>query len=261
VESFIMAVLGGNTDAQMPAGLPPEMVSMFESVMEKIKKGGGYDAQMAPFHQYSSPRLTAKRLFASQTFHDLFRAEVFQDAEGFGIKDVTILFTDLKSSTQLYQQIGDLNAYALVLEHYGVLNTAILNQHGAIVKTIGDAIMANFNHPVEAVGAALEMLRGIRQLNQSSQHGGLILKIGIHKGAAISVTLNNRIDYFGSTVNIASRVQGSAGGDEIFLTEEIFSSPGVVELLQKHGCQIESILIELRGIEEQVKIYKVTGSN
>jgi len=259
--SFVNAIISGETDIEMPPGLPPEIVGMIEAITEKVKAGGGFDPQMAPFHQFSSPRLTARRLFASQTFHDLFRAEVFQDAEGFGIKDVTILFTDLKSSTQLYQQIGDLNAYALVREHYGVLNTAILNQHGAIVKTIGDAIMANFNHPQEAVGAALEMLSGIRQLNQSSRHGGLILKIGIHKGAAISVTLNNRIDYFGSTVNIASRVQGSAGGDEIFLTKEIYNSPGVVELLQKQGCQIESIQIQLRGVEEQVKIYKVTGSN
>jgi len=136
-----------------------------------------------------------------------------------------------------------------------------LNQHGAIVKTIGDAIMANFNQPVEAVRAALEMLGGLRQLNRSSQHGGLILKIGIHRGAAIAVTLNNRIDYFGQTVNIASRVQGSAGGDEIYLTEEIYSSSGVLDLLQEHGCKIESISLELKGIEGQVKIYKVTGSS
>lgn len=151
--------------------------------------------------------------------------------------------------------------YALVREHYGVLNTAILNQHGAIVKTIGDAIMANFTHPHQAVGAALEMLSGIRQLNQSSRHAGLILKIGIHNGAAISVTLNNRIDYFGTTVNIASRVQGSAGGDQIYLTEEVYNSAGVIELLQKQGCQIESTMLDLRGIQEQVKIYIVTGSN
>jgi class 3 adenylate cyclase len=98
-------------------------------------------------------------------------------------------------------------------------------------------------------------------LNRSSPHGGLVLKIGIHRGAAIAVTLNNRIDYFGQTVNIASRVQGSAGGDEIFLTEEIYSSPGVPDLLQEQGCRIESILIELKGIEGQVKIYKVTGSS
>jgi class 3 adenylate cyclase len=255
--AFFPIPLEGIQAMEVPAaGLSAEMASLIETF-----KDASVTIQTMPDHTFSSPRLTAKRLFASQTFHDLFRAEVFQEAEGFGIKDVTILFTDLKSSTQLYQQIGDLNAYALVREHYGILNTAILNQHGAIVKTIGDAIMANFNHPVEAVGAALEMQRGLRQLNQASHHGGLSLKIGIHRGAAIAVTLNNHIDYFGQTVNIASRVQGSAGGDEIYLTEEIYSSPGVLDLLQKHGCKIESILTELKGIEGQVKIYRVTGSN
>jgi class 3 adenylate cyclase len=254
--AFFPIPIDGLGNLEIPADLPvtAEMASIIETM-----KDASANMQMMPDHTFSSPRLTAKRLFASQTFHDLFRAEVFQDAEGFGIKDVTILFTDLKSSTQLYQQIGDLNAYALVREHYGVLNTAILNQHGAIVKTIGDAIMANFNQPVQAVGAGLEMLSGLRQLNQSSRHGGLILKIGIHRGAAIAVTLNNRIDYFGQTVNIASRVQGSAGGDEIYLTEEIYSSAGVPELLQARQRKIESILIPLKGIDEPVKIYKVTG--
>jgi class 3 adenylate cyclase len=135
-----------------------------------------------------------------------------------------------------------------------------MNQHGAIVKTIGDAIMANFTQPVEAVRAGLEMLGGLRQLNQASPYGGLVLKIGIHKGAAIAVTLNNRIDYFGQSVNIASRVQGSAGGDEIYLTEEIYASPGVQELLQEQGCRVEPLVIELRGVDEHVKICKVTAS-
>ena len=206
------------------------------------------------------PSLTAKRLFACQTFHDLFHDEVFRDSEGFGVKDVTILFTDLKSSTQLYQQIGDLNAFALVREHYGVLTKAICNQHGAVVKTIGDAIMATFSQPVDAVGAGLEMLKELRKLNQASRRGDLILKVGIHRGAAISVTLNDSIDYFGQTVNIASRVQGSAGGEEIFLTEGIYCSSGVQELLENQHCQTEPVQVQLKGIEEQVKIFKVTSA-
>ena len=206
------------------------------------------------------PSLTAKKLFACQTFHDLFHTEVFRESEGFGVKDVTILFTDLKSSTQLYQQIGDLNAFALVQEHYGVLNKAILHQHGAVVKTIGDAIMATFTQPVEALGAGLEMLKELRKLNRSSHRGDLILKIGIHRGAAISVNLNDSIDYFGQTVNIASRVQNSAGGEEIYLTEPIYSSSGVQELLQNQHCQTEPVQVQLRGIEEQVKIYKITSA-
>jgi len=206
------------------------------------------------------PSLTANRLFACQTFHDLFHAEVFQESEGFGVKDVTLLFTDLKSSTQLYQQIGDLNAFALVREHYGVLNKAILHQHGAVVKTIGDAIMATFTQPIEAVGAGLEMLEELRKLNQASHREDLILKIGIHRGAAISVTLNDRIDYFGQTVNIASRVQSSAGGEEIFLTEEIYCSAGVQDMLKNRHCHTEPIQVQLKGITEQVKIYKVINA-
>ncbi len=244
---------------------PGKIVLEFEQVSTSkaalIVWGASFDQVQETPDVGFVPSLTAKRLFTCQTFHDLFRSEVFHESEGFGVKDVTILFTDLKSSTQLYQQIGDLNAFALVREHYGVLNKAIVNQHGVVVKTIGDAIMATFNQPVEAVGAGIEMLKELRQLNKASQQENLILKIGIHRGAAISVTLNERIDYFGQTVNIASRVQSSAGGEEIYLTEEIYCSAGVQELLQEQHCEIESVRVQLRGIEEHLNIYKITNSD
>src|SRR4029079_8520234 len=192
-------------------------------------------ASVAPRIEFASPPLTAKRLFATQTFHDLFRSDTFAESQGFSVRDVTILFTDLKGSTQLYQREGDLNAYALVREHYGILSRAVTSQHGAIIKTIGDAIMATFNGPADAVAAGLEMLREVPKMNQSAGHGDLILKVGVHRGAAISVTLNDRVDYFGQTVNIASRVQGSADGGEMLLTEEIFKADGVAELLEGEG--------------------------
>ena len=235
-------------------GMPADL-----QLPEGVDLAGPLDAASTPDVGFSSPRLTARRLFACQTFHDLFRSEVFQESEGFGVKDVTILFTDLMGSTQLYQRIGDLNAYALVREHYGILSHAVSNQHGAVVKTIGDAIMATFNRPVEAVAAGLEMLRELPKMNQSSAHGDLVLKVGIHHGAAISVTLNDRVDYFGQTVNLASRVQGSAGGDELLLTEEMFTSDGVSELLQESGCRVGSVQIPLKGIDEPLTIYKVAG--
>jgi class 3 adenylate cyclase len=203
------------------------------------------------------PSLTAKLLFTNQTFHDLFKSEVFQESQGFGVKDVTFLFTDLKSSTQLYHEIGDLNAFAMVREHYGVLNRAVVNHHGIVVKTIGDAVMATFFKPVDAVAAGLQMLNEMHQLNMTSDRGGLILKIGIHRGAAISVTLNNRIDYFGQTVNIASKVQGSAGGEEIYVTENVHDSAGIADLLRAQECQGEPILVQLKGIQGEVKVYRI----
>jgi class 3 adenylate cyclase len=212
----------------------------------------------SPDVEFASPRLTVKRLFATQTFHDLFRAEVFRESEGFGVKDVTILFTDLKGSTQLYQREGDLNAYALVREHYGILSHAVTDQHGAVIKTIGDAIMATFDRPVDAVAAGLEMLRELPRMNTSSVHGDLVLKVGVHHGAAISVTLNDRVDYFGQTVNIASRVQSSADGDEMLLTQETFLADGVAALLERSECRVNSAPVALRGVDEPLLIYRVS---
>lgn len=239
-------VFGLNADLELPGG----------GVVP-----AGFEATVAPAIEFSSPPLTAKRLFATQTFHDLFRADTFGESQGFGVKDVTILFTDLKGSTQLYQREGDLNAYALVREHYGILSHAVASQHGAVIKTIGDAIMATFNRPSEAVAAGLEMLREVPRMNQSAAHGDLILKVGVHRGAAISVTLNDRVDYFGQTVNIASRVQGSADGGEMLLTEEIFNADGVAELLEGSGWRVVSARVPLRGIDEPATVHRVSAAS
>src|SRR5262249_8293297 len=95
------------------------------------------------------PFLTGKRVLTTQAFRDLFRSEVIKASEGIGIKDITLLFTDLKGSTALYDRIGDLNAFALVQRHFEHLQGVTARHHGAIIKTIGDAIMAAFLNPAD----------------------------------------------------------------------------------------------------------------
>ncbi len=62
-----------------------------------------------------------------------------------------MLFTDLKSSTQLYREIGDATAFGRVMNHFDVVKKLIAEEDGALVKTIGDAVMAVFRRP--GVGA------------------------------------------------------------------------------------------------------------
>ena len=156
----------------------------------------------------------------TQTFRDFFRSEVIRATEGIAVRDITVLFTDLKGSTALYERIGDLNAYVQVQRHFEQLIDVTVRHQGAVTKTIGDAVMAAFLTPTDALRAALEMREAVEQLNRDRPQRDFILKIGIHKGASIAVTLNERLDYFGQTVNIAARVQHLAGGDEICLTED-----------------------------------------
>src|SRR6201999_1684861 len=99
------------------------------------------------------PFLTAKQLLTHQTFRDIYRTDVLTIDQRFKITSLTFLFTDLKGSTELYERIGDLPAYDLVRSHFSVLHEIVGKESGAVVKTIGDAVMATFETPDHAIAA------------------------------------------------------------------------------------------------------------
>jgi class 3 adenylate cyclase len=206
-------------------------------------------------HLVFEPFLSGKRLISLQTFRELFSSEVVQGTEGIGVRDITILFTDLKGSTALYERIGDLKAFSLVHQHFDKLGRVIGENSGAFVKTIGDAVMASFLTPLDAMKAALEMNREINRFNRAFTSRDVILKVGIHRGPCIAVTLNDRLDYFGQTVNTAARVQRLAGAEEVYVTEEVLSFPGVKTLLR--GSRVFGGKVRLKGIQDEVQVYKI----
>jgi len=202
-----------------------------------------------------TPFLTGKRLLTSQTFRTLFRSEVIRATEGIGVRDITLLFTDLKGSTALYDRIGDLNAFSLVNQHFERLQDVTVAKGGTVVKTIGDAVMATFLNPIDAVSAAVAMLDEMERFNRDHLDRLLILKIGLHKGAAIAVTLNDRLDYFGQAVNIAARVQSLAQAEEIYLSEEVHAYPGVEDLLAPFI--VERRVARLKGVHQEMPVVRV----
>jgi class 3 adenylate cyclase len=203
------------------------------------------------------PYLTGKHLLTSQTFRSLFRSEVVGGAQGLAIRDIALLFTDIRGSTALYQRIGDLNAFQLVQQHFDLLRETTVRHGGAIVKTIGDAVMAAYPDAARAVAAALEMRGAIERFNETQPERSVSLKIGIHHGAAIAVTLNDELDYFGQTVNTASRVQEMADADEIWITEDVWRYPGVDALLEPFAAEQQTA--EFRGIERPMTVVRISG--
>lgn len=201
------------------------------------------------------PFLNGNRLLSNQTFRTLFRAETLAAGEGVGVRDLTLLFTDLKGSTELYERVGDLSAFSLVQQHFEHLRVAVSQQEGAVVKTIGDAVMASFVKPEQAVRAALAMFHEIEEFNRKRGTRDLILKVGAHRGQSIAVTLNERLDYFGQTVNIASRVQSVANADELCLTEDMYSDPQVQAALKGHEAMRE--MAQLKGIAATVPVRRI----
>jgi class 3 adenylate cyclase len=208
----------------------------------------------APLNHPTLPYLTGTRLVASQTFRDLFRAESIPSEGGLELKSVTVLFTDLTGSTALYERVGDLRAYDLVRKHFAVLRSIAAAQGGAIVKTIGDAVMASFADALDAMRAAILMNREIAGLPEAD----MLLRIGLHTGPCIAVELNERLDYFGRTVNIASRVEGVAAAGEIVCTDEVYGAPGVRESVAAAGLRVERGSAPLKGIAGEVPVVRLS---
>src|SRR6202011_4000576 len=136
------------------------------------------------------PFITAKRMLTNQTFRAVFKADNLNIDQRLKITSLTFLFTDLKGSTALYERVGDLAAFDLVRAHFHALLEIISSETGAVVKTIGDAVMATFIRPEQALAAGLRMRAAMDKLNAERGTNDLVVKIGIHEGPCLAVMLN-----------------------------------------------------------------------
>lgn len=198
--------------------------------------------------RWTDKAVTAAEVTTRQVFRDLFSSEVLRQNEKVSVGSLTILFTDLRGSTQMFQEIGDAPAFGLVLQHFDVLREAIQEHDGAIVKTIGDAVMAVFQQPDNALKAMFQAQATLR--TEDGIGKALALRVGIHTGKCIAVTLNDRLDYFGTTVNTAARLEGLSSGGDIVISDAVFTDPAVKRFLkenQKH-LHVAGFQEELKGI-------------
>lgn len=203
------------------------------------------------------PFLTAKRILTNQTFRDVYKADNLNIDQRLKITSLTFLFTDLKGSTALYERVGDLAAFDLVRAHFHALLEIIASEAGAVVKTIGDAVMATFTRPEQALAAGLRMRAAMGKLNEERGTKDLVVKIGIHEGPCLAVMLNERQDYFGQTVNIAARVQGLSTSQAIHVTSPVISTQAVEAMLRKAEITPIQKHAALRGIADKIVVYEI----
>ncbi|MCX7620325.1 MAG: adenylate/guanylate cyclase domain-containing protein, partial [Acidimicrobiales bacterium] len=204
--------------------------------------------------------VTAAEVIARQEFRDLFAAEALRPEQRISVGSMTVVFTDLRSSTELYRRVGDAVAFGHVLDHFDVLRAAIVRNGGSVVKTIGDAVMAVFTRPVLAVEALLEAQEQVGSIRPAGQP--LSLKAGVHHGPCIAVTLNGRLDYFGTTVNLAARLESQAGGGSLVLSDEVRNDPEVAERLQDDpSIECTASTVSLKGFDAPVTVHRLSRSS
>ena len=200
--------------------------------------------------------LTAATATNWQVFREHFAAEVISPDEQVVVGEQVILFTDLRGSTAMYHALGDARAYARVRDHFSILRDAIGQHHGGIVKTIGDAVMAVFSNVTDAFKALEAMFAGIDRANGTQPESErLILKAGLHAGRCLAVNANERLDYFGTTINLAARLVDCSRGGEVAISDEVFSRPTLRNHLGTRLLAASLVQLVPRGFTAPVAVW------
>lgn len=205
---------------------------------------------------WSSKAVTAAFVTTLQDFRDMFSSEVLSPGSEVSLRTLTLVFTDLKGSTAMYERVGDARAYAVVREHFEVLFEAVRRRRGAVVKTIGDAVMAAFLDPADAAAAALDMHAGLIARNEELPEP-VVLKVGIHSGPAIAINADGLLDYFGTTVNLAARVQSESLGGDIVLTRAVLDHPRAAAALGAAGGRRSEFSTTVKGLSAPVVLTRL----
>jgi adenylate cyclase len=207
---------------------------------------------------WSDDILTAARVTNWQEFRDLFSSEVISPDEDITVGSQVILFTDLRGSTAMYRGIGDAPAYALVRDHFAVLTASVRRHHGTVVKTIGDAVMACFSRVDEALEAVRDMNRDLpTPRSNQSPAARLTLKASLHVGACLAVNANDRLDYFGTTINLAARMVSCCQGGDLAVSDEIFQRPEMTEFLKSCEASAELSEVRFRGFTAPRRVWRI----
>lgn len=205
--------------------------------------------------QWSSEAFTADRAMTLQAFRDLFDDAILRPGDCLQIDQVTILFIDLKGSSLLYEQSGDMQAYHLVREFFAIAAAAVRRRNGAVVKTVGDAINAAFDKPEDAVACALDVKDAVARYNESSGKPPIVCKIGLNAGKSIAVTLNNRLDYYGTAVNKASRLADLSTGADIVVAKDLADDPAVAAMVSRFAVSDDQATV--KGFPKPVQFVRV----
>lgn len=206
--------------------------------------------------EFASTAATAHVVSTLPEFRTIFSSELLKRGTPLKVARAAVLFSDLTGSTALYTRVGDAAAFRLVDDHFDLIRDVVAAHDGVLVKTMGDAVMASFVDAIACARAASDALSRFETFRASQKHGELVgLKLGLHAGACYVVTANGALDYFGQTVNVASRVQHLAESGQIVMPHDVLES---LPARERDALKVlERFQARVKGVEQPLDLVRV----
>ncbi len=240
------------------------MVTAVNDVQTAVKaiKLGAYEYVIKPFivddvldiikRTLEKRRFDMKLMSASKKDTSPFlQADLLGEYSKDFIRKIAVLFTDIVGSSKYFKSYGDIAGREMLQRHQDLSSTAITLNNGILVKTIGDSVMAYFQDPKEAVNSGIKIQENFKNYNETKKVEDQIhVRIGIHFGVGIVEDQ----DIFGSVVNLAAKLVSIAGGDQIFISDEVYNMIPDSSSENFQLTQVRDIKGDLKGFD----VYSVT---
>jgi class 3 adenylate cyclase len=204
---------------------------------------------------WASPRARGSLIMTIPGFVDLFGTDAPAAGLAMEVGRIAVLFTDLVGSVEIYNRVGDAKAFALVQQHWRDVAQIVMDRRGSVIKTLGDGVFAAFVDLDDAIAAALDVMAAAERL--SKQHGlTFAIRAGCHEGPCFIVRANDRVDLFGSTVNLAARLSAVSGGQQLALLATL-AEPRSGSLVAA-GHDVERTSSTIKGLPGEIAVALVT---
>jgi adenylate cyclase len=205
---------------------------------------------------FTSLAATAHAVSNIAEFRTLFSGDLLKRGTPLKVARVAVLFSDLTGSTALYSKVGDAAAFRFVDDHFDVIRAAVEHHGGIVVKTMGDAVLATFTDTDACASAAIDALERFEAFRGAHAHGAHVgLKLGMFTGPCYVVTANGTLDYFGQTVNVASRVQHLAESGEIVMLRSALDE--IDPKTRGKLAERENLTARVKGVDEPLKLVRL----
>lgn len=197
--------------------------------------------------------------------------QILESEEGMAMggakQQITIMMTDIRGFSMLSQELDAVDCVTILNNYFGVMTPLIQKYGGVINEFLGDAILAIFgapvaveNHAEKALACAIEMQKGMAEVNAKNLELGLPeieMGIALNTGDVVvgNIGSENRTKYgvVGHHVNLTARIESFTVGNQVMVSEYTLSNINVdVDIAQ-------TLEVEAKGIREPVKIFEVIG--
>ena len=236
--------------------LDPTFKMNYIADIEKNIRNGKYRTWDTP------DAIRGVEIIQNNLYRELMRSEVLIGTQVLPLKNATILFANITNSTKLYASLGDQKTFLLIKDYVRILSDIIRKCGGVPVKTIGGVVMGSFIDPSEAFQAAVKALRLLIKHSQNKPVNERIeIKMGLHSGPVLMVTLNNLLDYIGLTVNSALDITYTALPNEIVISQALFNNRSIKRTILSVTDTVQKQQIRFKGNPENHTLYHIKIPN